>query len=67
LLLIIFLILPPFEPLTKLGMKVAGIFFFTVIWWAMRANMGALADGSGFGPSTKATVIGLRYGTRGRG
>ena len=30
----IFLLLPPLEPLTPLGMKVVGIFLFTIIWWA---------------------------------
>ena len=29
----IFLLLPPVEPLTALGMKVVGIFLFTVIGW----------------------------------
>jgi sodium-dependent dicarboxylate transporter 2/3/5 len=33
-LLAIFLLLPPIEPLTPMGMKVVGIFLFTVIWWA---------------------------------
>lgn len=32
--LIVFLLLPPIEPLTPLGMKVAGIFLFTMVWWA---------------------------------
>ena len=32
--LLLFLLLPPFEPLTVLGMKVVGIFLFTIIWWA---------------------------------
>lgn len=31
--LLIFLLLPPFEPLTPLGMKVLGVFLFTVLWW----------------------------------
>ncbi|MFH1031374.1 MAG: SLC13 family permease [Chloroflexota bacterium] len=33
-LLLVFLLLPPIEPLTPLGMKIAGIFLFTIIWWA---------------------------------
>ena len=32
--LFVFLLLPPLEPLTALGMKVVGIFLFTIIWWA---------------------------------
>ncbi len=32
--LVAFLLLPPLEPLTALGMKTAGIFLFTIIWWA---------------------------------
>lgn len=32
--LIVFLLLPPIEPLTPLGMKVVGILLFTAIWWA---------------------------------
>ncbi|MFC1896999.1 SLC13 family permease [Chloroflexota bacterium] len=32
--LFVFLLLPPLEPLTTLGMKVVGIFLFTIIWWA---------------------------------
>ena len=31
--LFIFLLLPPFEPITQLGMKVLGVFLFTVFWW----------------------------------
>ncbi len=31
--LVVFLLLPPFEPVTKLGMKVLGVFVFTVLWW----------------------------------
>ncbi|MFC1983668.1 SLC13 family permease [Chloroflexota bacterium] len=33
-LLFVFLLLPPLEPLTAVGMKVIGIFLATVIWWA---------------------------------
>ncbi len=33
LILLFFLVSPPIAPLTKLGMKVVGIFLFTVIWW----------------------------------
>lgn len=33
-LLLVFLLLPPLGPLTPLGMKVVGIFLFTIIWWA---------------------------------
>ncbi|MFC1920671.1 SLC13 family permease [Chloroflexota bacterium] len=29
-----FLLLPPFEPLTTLGMKTVGVFLFTIVWWA---------------------------------
>ena len=29
--LVVFLLLPPFEPVTELGMKVLGIFLFTVL------------------------------------
>ena len=32
--LLVFLVLPPLAPLTPLGMKVTGVFLFTVIWWA---------------------------------
>jgi sodium-dependent dicarboxylate transporter 2/3/5 len=32
--LFVFLLLPPFEPLTALGMKTLGIFLATIIWWA---------------------------------
>lgn len=31
--LVVFLLLPPIDPLTKTGMKVIGVFLFTVIWW----------------------------------
>ena len=31
--LFVFLLLPPLEPLTAVGMKVAGIFLFTIIGW----------------------------------
>ncbi|MFC2016769.1 SLC13 family permease, partial [Chloroflexota bacterium] len=31
--LVVFLLLPPFEPLTQLGMKTVGVFLFTVLWW----------------------------------
>ncbi|MBA7677583.1 Sodium-dependent dicarboxylate transporter SdcS [subsurface metagenome] len=31
----VFLLLPPVEPLTSLGMKVIGIFLFTIIGWAL--------------------------------
>ena len=33
-LLVLFLLLPPIEPLTATGMKVTGIMLFTIIWWA---------------------------------
>ncbi len=33
-LLFLFLILSPIKPITPLGMKVVGIFLFTIIWWA---------------------------------
>jgi sodium-dependent dicarboxylate transporter 2/3/5 len=33
LILLFFLLSPPLAPLTELGMKVVGIFLFTVIWW----------------------------------
>ncbi len=33
LILLFFLVSPPIVPLTRLGMKVVGIFLFTVIWW----------------------------------
>jgi di/tricarboxylate transporter len=33
-LLLVFLVLPPIEPLTTLGMKSVGIFLFTAVWWA---------------------------------
>jgi sodium-dependent dicarboxylate transporter 2/3/5 len=33
-LLLVFLLLPPIEPLTPLGMKTIGIFLFTAVWWA---------------------------------
>ena len=29
----VFLLLPPLEPLTTVGMKVVGIFLFTIIGW----------------------------------
>ena len=32
-LLLVFLLLPPIEPLTPVGMKVVGIFLATIIWW----------------------------------
>jgi sodium-dependent dicarboxylate transporter 2/3/5 len=32
--LLFFLLMPPLEPLTAAGMKTAGIFLFTIIWWA---------------------------------
>ncbi|MFC1899666.1 SLC13 family permease [Chloroflexota bacterium] len=32
--LIVFLILPPIEPLTAMGMRAIGILLFTIIWWA---------------------------------
>ena len=32
--LLVFLLLPPLEPLTTVGMKALGIFLFTIIWWA---------------------------------
>lgn len=32
--LLVFLLLPPLEPLTALGMKAVGIFLFTIVWWA---------------------------------
>ena len=32
--LFFFLLRPPLEPLTDLGMKGVGIFLFTIIWWA---------------------------------
>jgi sodium-dependent dicarboxylate transporter 2/3/5 len=32
-LLVVFLLLPPIEPLTAVGMKVVGIFLATIIWW----------------------------------
>ncbi len=31
--LVVFLLLPPLEPLTELGMKTVGVFLFTVLWW----------------------------------
>ena len=31
--LIVFLISPPFEPLTPLGMKASGVLLFTIVWW----------------------------------
>ncbi len=31
--LLVFLLLPPLEPLTPFGMKVTGVFLFTAIWW----------------------------------
>ena len=31
--LFVFLLLPPFDLLTPMGMKVVGIFLFTIIWW----------------------------------
>ncbi len=33
LLLLFFLFFPPIAPLTEMGMKVVGIFLFTIIWW----------------------------------
>ena len=33
-LLLVFLLLPPIEPLTPMGMKGVGIFLFTITWWA---------------------------------
>jgi sodium-dependent dicarboxylate transporter 2/3/5 len=33
--LLFFLIVPPIAPLTATGMKIIGIFLFTVIWWAV--------------------------------
>lgn len=33
LVLIIFLLLPPFEPITRLGMKAVGVLLFTILWW----------------------------------
>jgi sodium-dependent dicarboxylate transporter 2/3/5 len=33
-LLLVFLLIPPIEPLTTKGMKVVGIFLFTIIWWS---------------------------------
>ncbi len=32
-LLILFLVMPPIEPLTPTGMKVIGVFLFTATWW----------------------------------
>jgi sodium-dependent dicarboxylate transporter 2/3/5 len=32
--LLLFLVLPPIGPLTPVGMKVIGVFLFTIIWWA---------------------------------
>ncbi|HEX78643.1 MAG TPA: hypothetical protein G4O19_00615 [Dehalococcoidia bacterium] len=32
--LIAFLLLPPLEPLTSIGMRTVGIFLFTIVWWA---------------------------------
>ena len=32
--LLLFLLLPPLEPLTSMGMKVVGVFIFTITWWA---------------------------------
>lgn len=32
-LLIFFIVVPPLAPLTTLGMRVVGIFLFTIIWW----------------------------------
>jgi sodium-dependent dicarboxylate transporter 2/3/5 len=32
-LLLFFLTIPPFHPLTSLGMKAVGIFLFTIVWW----------------------------------
>ncbi len=32
-LLAVFLLLPPFEPLTEVGMKIVGVFLLTVFWW----------------------------------
>lgn len=31
--LIVFLISPPIEPLTPLGMKASGVLLFTIVWW----------------------------------
>lgn len=31
--LLIFCLMPPIEPLTHVGMKAVGVFLFTVIWW----------------------------------
>ena len=31
--LLVFLLIPPIEPLTEKGMKVVGIFLFTIVWW----------------------------------
>ena len=33
-LFLLFLFLPPVEPLTLLGMKAIGVFLFTIIWWS---------------------------------
>ena len=33
LILLIFLVVPPFEPLTPAGMKAVGVFLFTIVWW----------------------------------
>lgn len=32
--LLLFLLLPPIEPLTVMGMRAIGIFLFTIFWWA---------------------------------
>jgi sodium-dependent dicarboxylate transporter 2/3/5 len=34
LLFLLFLFLPPVEPLTPIGMKAIGVFIFTIIWWS---------------------------------
>lgn len=34
-LLLFFLIVPPITPLTPTGMKIIGVFLFTVVWWAV--------------------------------
>lgn len=31
--LVAFLLLPPIEPLTPIGMKTIGVFCFTIVWW----------------------------------
>lgn len=32
--LAVFMLLPPIEPLTRMGMKAIGVFLFTMFWWA---------------------------------